>query len=75
MGNRGRWHICPYCKKKFPLWYWGITGKTGGCGKIKKRGLARANFNRHKTSCSIRNPIKIVCLLIQGYLIYKLLFN
>lgn len=43
--------VCPICEKEFPRWYWGVTGRAGGYGTVKKRGLATANFNRHVEAC------------------------
>jgi hypothetical protein len=42
---------CPHCQKEFTAWYWGVSGRAGGAGTIKKPGLARANFERHKRAC------------------------
>ena len=47
-------YICPHCQRKFPRWYWGVTGKAGGYGKVKKRSLATANFERHEEACAKR---------------------
>lgn len=47
----GRKWVCPTCGKEFPRWYWGVTGKAGGMGTVRKPGLARANFNRHVRAC------------------------
>ena len=47
-------YTCPHCGRKFPKWYWGITGKFGGYGTVKKPGLAAANFRRHKEACARR---------------------
>ncbi len=47
-------YICPYCSIEFPRWYWGVSGRVGGYGSIKKPGLAKANFNRHKKACKRR---------------------
>ena len=45
------WFTCPHCEQQFPPWYWGVSGRAGGLGTIKKAGLAWANFNRHVKAC------------------------
>jgi len=44
-------YTCRYCNKNFPRFYWGISGKAGGLGTVKHRGIARANFERHVKKC------------------------
>jgi hypothetical protein len=48
---------CLHCNKEFPRWYWGVSGKVGGWGTIKKPGLARANFKRHVKACESKKLI------------------
>lgn len=49
MANR-KW-TCPYCEKEFQGQYWGLSGKAGGYAAVKKTGLPRYNFERHKEAC------------------------
>jgi len=51
-------YICPHCNKNFPLWYWGVSGHVGGWGTIRKPGLAKANFKRHRESCKIKTQAR-----------------
>lgn len=44
-------YACPHCGRKFPVFYWGVSGRAGGYGTIRKPGLAIANFRRHKEAC------------------------
>lgn len=56
MGTTARQHqyLCQTCQKSFPAWYWGVSGKAGGAGTVRKPGLARANFNRHQEACRVK---------------------
>jgi len=53
-------YVCPFCKREFPRWYWGILTHAGNLGTKKIRGLARANFNRHKNACKINNHREVL---------------
>jgi hypothetical protein len=48
-------YTCPFCGKEFQLWYWYIPNLPGHYKTITHRGLALANFNRHKRACGKKN--------------------
>lgn len=58
-------YICPHCEKEFPLWYWGVTGKMGGCGTVRKPGLAKANYDRHVKACKRKERLIILNMLLR----------
>ncbi len=43
--------ICPYCRREFPKWYWYVPPSAGALGTRKNKGLALANFRRHRKAC------------------------
>ncbi len=56
--NQENRYTCLHCSKVFPKWYWGVSGHAGGYGDVRKPGLAKANFKRHKQACK-KNAQKI----------------
>jgi hypothetical protein len=44
-------YVCPFCKKEFPGCYWVIPNRYGSFGSVPMKGLALANFDRHKRAC------------------------
>lgn len=43
--------VCPFCEREFPRWYWYVPYCVGALGIRKNKGLAYANFRRHKVAC------------------------
>lgn len=46
--------VCPFCGREFPRWYWYVPYCVGALGTRKNKGLAYANFRRHKEACEKR---------------------
>ncbi len=54
-------YVCPHCKREFPGRYWGIPNRYGSFGTVPMKGIARANFERHKRACQ-RKSKTVTCL-------------
>lgn len=52
------YYQCPYCKKRFPYKYKCQTWKRPVREFLGAAGYARANFDKHKEKCKIKNTQK-----------------